>query len=230
MADRPDFAALAHAIALAAGRMAHGSYAVADVTDKLAADLAAAWPPDDPCYDITPQEIARHEWLGEIARQNEAWKAHEGTIAEMPAAPVSPVDTPAQHIAWATELLDQMSDAGMDHRQSYAVSEALGHLRRASELISDEVWADAPAGLEDDELPEQHGPHCSSDPAIGCVCGLAERQSEEDEYRNAPDQRPVVDRLAAEMAETAAIAARRFPNDYAAAVRYVRDLVSEEGA
>jgi hypothetical protein len=37
-------------------------------------------------------------------------------------------------------------------------------------------------------------------------------------------------RLIAEFTEAARIAARRFPNDYEAALRYARDLVSEEGA
>ena len=37
-------------------------------------------------------------------------------------------------------------------------------------------------------------------------------------------------RLVKEFTEAARIAVRRFPNDYDAALRYARDLVSEEGA
>ncbi len=35
---------------------------------------------------------------------------------------------------------------------------------------------------------EGHGPRCSSNPTIGCVCGEAERASERDERLRAPDQ------------------------------------------
>lgn len=191
MAERPDFSALAHAIALAAGRMAHGSYAVVDVTDKLAADLAAAWPPA-PSDDITPQEIARHEWLAKIARQNEA------------------TDTPAQHVTWATNLIAQMSRQRLDNGQMYAVTEAIEHLRRASELLErdaaylrDEAppaeYIDLTGPMPDDD-PDTHGSGCSSNPEIGCVCGLAERQSEEDEHRNAPDQRRTISVRGADVA------------------------------
>lgn len=40
----------------------------------------------------------------------------------------------------------------------------------------------------------------------------------------------VEQRLVAEFATAAREAARRFPNDYEAALRYARDLISEEGA
>lgn len=237
MAEHPNFPALAHAIALAAGRMAHGSTPVQSVVDRLAADLADSWAPK-PSYsapDFTADERHRHTIDGvtwEHAHEG-GHEAHDGdmhylgdALAVDPA--VSRVDTPAQHITWATNLIGQMSRQRLDSGQTYAVEEALSHLRRAAELIRDEIWADAPAGLDDD--PDTHGPGCSNNPEIGCVCGLAERQSEEDERQHAPDRRPVAARLAAEMAETARVASQRFPNDYDAAVRYVRDLVSEEGA
>lgn len=47
----------------------------------------------------------------------------------------------------------------------------------------------APVAGRHHSTHEGHGPRCSSNPEIGCVCGLAERQSEEDERQNAPDQR-----------------------------------------
>ena len=43
-------------------------------------------------------------------------------------------------------------------------------------------------------------------------------------------ERDIRYRLVAEFTEAARIAARRFPNDYDAALRYARDLVSEEGS
>lgn len=43
-------------------------------------------------------------------------------------------------------------------------------------------------------------------------------------------EQTVLDRLIEEATNAARIAAKRFPNDYDAALRYFRDLVSEEGA
>lgn len=43
-------------------------------------------------------------------------------------------------------------------------------------------------------------------------------------------QQSVAERLIAEFTEAAEAAARRFPNDYDAALRYARDLVSEDGS
>lgn len=221
MADRPDFAPLARAIAVAAGRMAHGNTPVSDITDALAIDLAMSWPAGD------------EHLCAECASPTYVAGTHS-----MPAPTVDTIPAPGDevraHIAWASNLIAQMSRQRLDVAQLYAIDEALSHLRRASELISDEVWADAPAGVLEDErgdlvvcdtcwsrrggggappddcpecggrgmvpAPEQHGPRCSSNPIVGCVCGLAERQSERDEALNAPDQRRTISVRGADVA------------------------------
>lgn len=154
MAERPDFPALAHAIALAAGRMANGSTPVQSVVDRLTSDLLAAWP--EPSYsapDFTADERHRHNIDGvtwEHAHEG-GHEAHEGTVHYLGDADrVLPDVTATTHIAWATNLLGQMSRNRLDGGQTYAIDEARHHLARAAELISDEVWADAPAGMEVD--------------------------------------------------------------------------------
>src|SRR5689334_7111300 len=115
MSERPDFDTLATAICLAAGRVADqdGRMPVHVIREPLARDLAACWP-------------------------GERYPSDEDNDAALNGSSVPPsvqVDTPAQHITWASTLLAQMSRQRFDSGQTFAVEEAIVHLRRAAELI-----------------------------------------------------------------------------------------------
>lgn len=137
MSDTAD--TIARAITLAAGRMAHGSADVDSVRRQLADALRPHFSPA-PCP------------YGNACLAPLCPDSHPTAKP-----PVSDVDTPAQHIAWATNLLGQMSRQGLRAGQTYAVEEALSHLRRAAEM--DEPPAERHAHTVDGLLYEHtHAP------------------------------------------------------------------------
>lgn len=151
MAVRPNFPALAHAIAIAAGRMAHGATPVQSVVDRLTADLVAAWPEPAPVDTKHRHDTGAGVWEHSHAGGDDP---HFSDPAHLLDAVRAPSDTPAMHLAWTSNLLEQMSRDRLDVAQLYAIDEALRHLARAAELISDEVWADVDLDSDPDaELP-----------------------------------------------------------------------------